>query len=464
MHTFLRTIQYERRSRLRFFVRMPALDTTLTSAIIFPVAAFRAPSIRGTGTAPGKLCFNIHHKDSYQMSEISREQLLMAVIAGKGPAYLRGVDLSMLDLSNAGWLIEADLRHSNLSHAILARSNLRNAKLQGANLQDTRFAGADLEGADLSGAKMVSANLRYANLREVNLSGANLVGANLFRTVLEGANLEGVDLEGANLEGADLTGAKLVNANLKMANLHGANLKSVSLSGTVMPKPVNGDATPQPQGGFVGSINSIQLYDLLQLVCLSRNTLSVKVESEYGKGIIEVRSGRVSHAQTDLTSGEPALLEILDWGNGRFETEPLCDDVTCTINKPLEHFILESVRKRDEKHLSNDQLSSDLLINEIRTHTPLRAYPTKGLLRFLSEKGESLNPAKEIQVNDVFDSGESAGLMCSISADEAEFIAPLKFIKLRRDHPLFRRVFEYIRQFAGASRESGSNSIFGLHA
>ena len=43
------------------------------------------------------------------MSELKREQLLMAVISGKGPAYLRGVNLASVDLSGAGWLVEADL-------------------------------------------------------------------------------------------------------------------------------------------------------------------------------------------------------------------------------------------------------------------------------------------------------------------------------------------------------------------
>ena len=397
------------------------------------------------------------------MSELSREQLLMAVVAGKGPAYLRGVDLTMLDLSNAGWLIEADLRQSNLSYAILSRSNLKNAKLEGANLQEAKLAGANLEGADLSKAKLITANLRYANLRGAKLCGANLVGANLFRAVLEDANLDGADLEGANLEGADLTKAKLSNANLKMANLHGVNLKSASLTGTLMPQPRDGANVSAPAGGFVGSINSIQLYDLLQLACLSRSNMMIKVNSDGKQGIIEVQSGRVCHAQSEDSSGEAALLEILDWGKGSFETEPLRDEASCTIDKPLEHLILESVRQRDERYQSGDHLNSDLLINELRTHTPIRAFPTKGLLHFLAEKEESINPGREILVNDVFDSGESAGLMCAITADDNEFIAPLKYIKLRRDHPLFRRVFEYIRHNAGASHDNGSGGVARFH-
>lgn len=64
------------------------------------------------------------------MSEITREQLVMSVIAGRGPASLRGVDLSKLDLSGAGWLAGADLRQADLSNADLGRANLSGAMLE----------------------------------------------------------------------------------------------------------------------------------------------------------------------------------------------------------------------------------------------------------------------------------------------------------------------------------------------
>ncbi|MCE5244719.1 MAG: pentapeptide repeat-containing protein [Syntrophobacteraceae bacterium] len=396
------------------------------------------------------------------MSEISREQLLMAVISGKGPAYLRGVDLSMLDLSNAGWLVEADLRQANLSHTILTRSDLRNTILERANLQEAKLAGANLEGANLANTKLITANLRYVNLRGANLSGANMVGANLYRANLDGANLEGADLEGANLEGADLNEAKLNNANLKNTNLIGVNLKSATLTGTLISKGTNGNSAGQGgEEGFVGSINSIQLYDLLQLVCLSRNNMLVKIKSDQKRGIIEIRNGRVCHAQSESASGEAALLEILAWSNGKFETQPLGEQVTCTIQKPLEQLILESVRRRDERFKNPDYLKEELLVHEIRTHTPIRTYPSRSLLHFLSESGKSINPTKEIQINDVFDSGETGGVMCAITTEEDEFIAPLKYIKIRRDHPLFNRIFEYVRSNGGPPQESGSSGLAG---
>ena len=398
------------------------------------------------------------------MSELSREQLLMAVVAGKGPAYLRGVDLTMLDLSNAGWLIEADLRQSNLSYAILSRSNLKNAKLEGANLQEAKLAGANLEGADLSKAKLITANLRYANLRGAKLCGANLVGANLFSSCPRRRKSRRCGSGG----GESRRGRPHEGQTQQRKSKDGQPAWSESQ----ICQP-DGDAYAPTQGrsqrirtrGWIRGLHKLHstVRSLLQLACLSRSNMMIKVNSDGKQGIIEVQSGRVCHAQSEDSSGEAALLEILDWGKGSFETEPLRDEASCTIDKPLEHLILESVRQRDERYQSGDHLNSDLLINELRTHTPIRAFPTKGLLHFLAEKEESINPGREILVNDVFDSGESAGLMCAITADDNEFIAPLKYIKLRRDHPLFRRVFEYIRHNAGASHDNGSGGVARFH-
>ena len=89
------------------------------------------------------------------MSELNREQLLMAVIAGRGPAYLRGVNLVSVDLSGAGWLADADLRGADLSDANLKRANLRGANLEMANMYSANLIGANFEGANLFKVKQM---------------------------------------------------------------------------------------------------------------------------------------------------------------------------------------------------------------------------------------------------------------------------------------------------------------------
>lgn len=283
------------------------------------------------------------------MGELTREQLLIAIISGRGSAYLRGVDLSALNLSNAGWLCEADLRQANLSNANLSKANLKKANLEKANLHEANLTGTIFEDADLREAKLHGVLAKMAILRGANLQSARLVGANLFKANLEDANLEACDLEGANLEGANLRNAKLDLANLKMINFRGANLQGASLTGTILDKTKQDDDVQRPSDGFAGSIHQLQLMDLMQMASMSHSSILVRVDSAQDMGIVHIKSGRINHAQIGGLRGEAALFEILRWENGRFETQPLPNDAMASIDKPLEHLLVEAMRLKDEK-------------------------------------------------------------------------------------------------------------------
>ncbi len=378
------------------------------------------------------------------MPEISRKQLLMSIIGGRGPAFLRGVDLSTLDLSGAGWLVEADLRQADLSNANLNGSNLTGAAMTRANLHACTLVGANLEGADLAGVRANVANLRAGNLSGVNLRDATLVGANLAKANLKGANLENADLEGANLQSANLWRARLNMANLRMANLRGANLQEAYLEGKLVDhyKAPEGDAS-QAQG-FTGSVDGIQLTDLIQIVCLSKSNLLFKIESDEGCGTIHVGSGRVYHAQLDKLEGEQALVKMLLWENGRFSTMALEGvAASVTIEKPVEQLIIESMRLRDESKPDFLQGRHGSLLREIRKQLPIPAYPSTDLMNLTLKEGKQIRPTQEVKIVDAFPSADSWDILCSIMADEDVFIAPLRYIRLQRSHPLFDMVVNY---------------------
>ncbi len=288
------------------------------------------------------------------MAELTREQLLYAVIAGRGPAHLIGVDLSRMDLSNAGWLIDADLRMSNLSHANLSGSNLRGARLEKANLDGAVLAVTKLDDADLGNTKLTVANLRKASLKNANLAGARLIGANMVQSNLEGANLEGADLEGANLEGACLRNANLTGANLRLANLRTVELDPGALS-------ITGELTDRDQAdtlylskGFDGSVNAVALVDVIQILCLAQSTLRIHVTTPNDEGSIYMKSGRVKHAESTTQKGEPAFVEMLTWQNGTFHTLLLEGEFPTTIQKPLEHLLVEALRQQDERSFDSN--------------------------------------------------------------------------------------------------------------
>ena len=377
------------------------------------------------------------------MAELTRKELLMAVISGRGPAVLRGLDLSGLDLAGVGWLFDADLRETNLSHANLSRAVLRGARLENANLHAASIAGADLSNADLRRASLVVANLRMANLSGANLQGANLVGASLKHANLQNADMDGADLEGANLERADLRKARLGSANMKKVNLKDAVLDG---AGFEAPPPDKGmEMTPAflSAVGFSGSVGSIHLMDLVQLLCLSRSNLAVRLNSVSGHGSIHIRKGEICHAETGTLAGEDAFSELMRWKGGRFETLALPEEVTVTIQKPLEHLLVESLRRYDETvNLHHDEKAA--LLVEILRHVPLDVRPTEGLLDLVRRTQKDFDSNGELKLLDSFYSSENGEILCSIAAGDVILDAPLRLIELsRNDHPLYEKIADY---------------------
>lgn len=111
----------------------------------------------------------------------------------------------------------------------------------------------------------------------------------------------------------------------------------------------NGDTSGRqaPAGEFTGLV-SLQLADLIQMVCLSRWDLIVRVSSSQGKGTIQIREGRIDHAQTDSLQGDQAFFEMFRWSDGQFEMLPYKASDHNSIGKPWEHLLLEAMRQRDE--------------------------------------------------------------------------------------------------------------------
>jgi len=67
----------------------------------------------------------------------------------------------------------------------------------------------------------------------------------------------------------------------------------------------------------------------------------------------------------------------------------------------------------------------------------VEATASEHLIEFLGTAGKKLDPSEKLEITDVFDSGDSEEIMCSVSAQDELFIAPLKFVSLDRNHPLF---------------------------
>jgi hypothetical protein len=100
--------------------------------------------------------------------------------------------------------------------------------------------------------------------------------------------------------------------------------------------------------GFSAQLRGVGLWDLVQMECLARSRVVVRVVGEGGVGYLYFDRGRVMHAVTAHYAGERAALEILSWSNGSFQA---CDRAWPdreTIGTTHEALLLQAAKMKDE--------------------------------------------------------------------------------------------------------------------
>jgi CheY-like chemotaxis protein len=103
----------------------------------------------------------------------------------------------------------------------------------------------------------------------------------------------------------------------------------------------------EAEGGFRG-MQSKSLVDIIQLECLSQNSLVLRIANGQLSGQIWIHNGQVIDAETEGLKGEPAFHQILSWRAGHFETLPPEPTRPRAISKPYNGLLLESAQALDE--------------------------------------------------------------------------------------------------------------------
>lgn len=146
-------------------------------------------------------------------SFVARADFFEADVSTKPPNWT-GQDKEEIALVKGARLEGKNLRYVKAFKAFLVNADLRFTDLRGGDLWGADLRASELRQADLRGAELWGADLKESKLIEADLRGADLGAADLQGADLVLANLEGADLVAANLQGAELAGAKLQGANL----------------------------------------------------------------------------------------------------------------------------------------------------------------------------------------------------------------------------------------------------------
>ncbi len=88
---------------------------------------------------------------------------------------------------------------------------------------------------------------------------------------------------------------------------------------------------------------------------------------------------------------------------------------------------------------------SETLFEEMKKCLPIPARPTRELCQALDQEGTHIDPDQDIEILDVFDSGDVGGIVCVISKREEKqvLIVSLTHLLIKPGHPLSDKIAAY---------------------
>jgi predicted regulator of Ras-like GTPase activity (Roadblock/LC7/MglB family)/CheY-like chemotaxis protein len=111
--------------------------------------------------------------------------------------------------------------------------------------------------------------------------------------------------------------------------------------------------------GFQGTVDGVDLIDIVQFNALSRATAALKVTTGDKEGMIFFKDGAVVHAMCDQETGEDAFFTILSFNGGSLQNIRGVQPPIVSIGKSIEGLLFEAAVKNDEESaLENAQSDS----------------------------------------------------------------------------------------------------------
>ncbi len=130
---------------------------------------------------------------------------------------------------------------------------------------------------------------------------------------------------------------------------------AMPISGARLVEIVRDEISAKGTGiAFSGTLGSIDILEVAQLMLLSGQRLILEVEAREGiRGTLFLDGRGIRHAVVGDLEGEEALYRCMNFRGGSFTSMPWREPGKTTINKPGEYLLLEAARRRDETKRTN---------------------------------------------------------------------------------------------------------------
>lgn len=100
--------------------------------------------------------------------------------------------------------------------------------------------------------------------------------------------------------------------------------------------------------GISGTIDSIDITSLLQMINLERKTLAVKIDLKDKAGYLHFEKGEIVHAEFENLVGIEAAQRMLNLNRGHFSLHPAEIDLAKTIEMPFMVLLMNTMKEIDE--------------------------------------------------------------------------------------------------------------------
>jgi CheY-like chemotaxis protein len=99
---------------------------------------------------------------------------------------------------------------------------------------------------------------------------------------------------------------------------------------------------------FAGNLADLSAIDVIQMLCIARKTMSLRLSEGQKSGVILIENGEIVHAIWEQYIGEDAFFQMISVANGLFHTSPLPPDIERTIRGDWQYLLMEGIRRFDE--------------------------------------------------------------------------------------------------------------------
>lgn len=107
----------------------------------------------------------------------------------------------------------------------------------------------------------------------------------------------------------------------------------------------------QRHAGFYGTIDSIDLTTILQVISIERKTAAIQITIEQKKGYLFFEDGEIIHAEFGSLVGEKAAKILLGQNHGQFSLLNKKSKVKRTISTPFTELIMNALKEIDERRV-----------------------------------------------------------------------------------------------------------------